>query len=155
MGLTNSNLREEDIEEMQKVSNFSASEIKQLYKRFKRLDRDDTGTIGTDEFLCIPELAMNPLAMRVISLFETDRSGRVNFQQFVQTLSVFSLKGTEEEKIKFAFRIYDLNDDGFIDQDELFEVLKMMVGNNLKDRQLWQIVHKTMADSDIDGERVQ
>lgn len=43
--------------------------------------------------------------------------------------------------------------DGFISNGELFLVLKMMVGNNLKDNQLQQIVDKTImeADKDQDG----
>lgn len=43
--------------------------------------------------------------------------------------------------------------DGYISNGELFQVLKMMVGNNLKDAQLQQIVDKTIiyADKDNDG----
>ena len=43
--------------------------------------------------------------------------------------------------------------DGYISNGELFLVLKMMVGNNLKDNQLQQIVDKTImeADKDMDG----
>lgn len=52
-----------------------------------------------------------------------------------------------------AFQIYDIDRDGFITNAELFQVLKMMVGNNLKDVQLQQIVDKTIlyADKDQDG----
>ena len=52
-----------------------------------------------------------------------------------------------------AFQIYDIDRDGFITNSELFQVLKMMVGNNLKDAQLQQIVDKTIlyADKDQDG----
>lgn len=55
--------------------------------------------------------------------------------------------------ITVAFRIYDMDNDGFISNGELFQVLKMMVGNNLKDTQLQQIVDKTIlfADKDEDG----
>jgi serine/threonine-protein phosphatase 2B regulatory subunit len=52
-----------------------------------------------------------------------------------------------------AFKVYDMDRDGFISNGELFLVLKMMVGNNLKDNQLQQIVDKTImeADKDMDG----
>ena len=42
--------------------------------------------------------------------------------------------------------------DGFISNGELFTVLKMMVGNNLKDTQLQQIVDKTIINADKDGD---
>jgi hypothetical protein len=35
-----------------------------------------------------------------------------------------------------AFKVYDMDRDGFISNGELFLVLKMMVGNNLKVRSL-------------------
>ena len=41
--------------------------------------------------------------------------------------------------------------DGLISNGELFLVLKMMVGNNLKDQQLQQIVDKTIMEADKDG----
>lgn len=51
-----------------------------------------------------------------------------------------------------AFKIYDVDRDGFISNGELFTVLKMMVGNNLKDTQLQQIVDKTILFHDKDGD---
>ena len=37
-----------------------------------------------------------------------------------------------EEKLRFAFRIYDIDNNGFISDTELFQILKTMVGDNLK-----------------------
>jgi serine/threonine-protein phosphatase 2B regulatory subunit len=42
--------------------------------------------------------------------------------------------------------------DGYISNSELFLVLKMMVGSNLKDTQLQQIVDKTIINADKDGD---
>lgn len=58
-----------------------------------------------------------------------------------------------DEKLQFAFQIYDINNDGFISNGELFSVLKMMVGNNLTEPQLQQLVDRTIikADEDLDG----
>ena len=51
-----------------------------------------------------------------------------------------------------AFKVYDVDRDGYISNGELFLVLKMMVGNNLKDGQLQQIVDKTIMEADKDGD---
>ncbi|KAA1084153.1 Calcineurin subunit B [Puccinia graminis f. sp. tritici] len=149
MGQTGSQL----LQEIEKSSNFTGDEIQRLKKRFMKLDRDQSGSIDKDEFLQIPAIANNPLASRMIAIFDEDGGGTVDFQEFVDGLSAFSSRGDREQKLKFAFKVYDMDRDGFISNGELFLVLKMMVGNNLKDQQLQQIVDKTImeADTDCDG----
>jgi serine/threonine-protein phosphatase 2B regulatory subunit len=105
------------------------------------LSQDNSGTIERDEFLALPQISSNPLATRMIAIFDEDGGGDVDFQEFVSGLSAFSSKGNKEEKLRFAFRVYDIDRDGFISNGELFIVLKMMVGSNLKDQQLQQVRH--------------
>lgn len=50
----------------------SAPEIQRLKKRFLKLDRDGSGCIDRDEFLQIPAIANNPLAHRLISIFDAE-----------------------------------------------------------------------------------
>jgi len=88
----------------------------------------------------------------MIAIFDEDGGGDVDFQEFVSGLSAFSSKGNKEEKLHFAFKVYDIDRDGFISNGELFIVLKMMVGSNLKDQQLQQIVDKTIMEADLDGD---
>ena len=75
----------------------------------------------------------------MIAIFDEDGGGDVDFQEFVNGLSAFSSKGNKEEKLRFAFKVYDIDRDGYISNGELFIVLKMMVGSNLKDQQLQQV----------------
>ena len=77
----------------------------------------------------------------MIAIFDEDGGGDVDFQEFVSGLSAFSSKGNKEEKLKFAFKVYDIDRDGYISNGELFIVLKMMVGSNLKDQQLQQVCY--------------
>ncbi|KRX93568.1 Calcineurin subunit B type 1, partial [Trichinella pseudospiralis] len=119
-------------------------EIRRLARRFKKLDLDGSGALSVEEFMSLPELQQNPLVQRVIDIFDTDGNG--------EGISQFSVKGAKQTKLKFAFKIYDMDRDGFISNGELFEVLKMMVGNNLKNTQLQQIVDKTILFHDKDGD---
>ncbi|CAD6193403.1 unnamed protein product [Caenorhabditis auriculariae] len=118
----------------------------------KKLDIDGSGSLSVEEFMSLPELQQNPLVQRVIDIFDEDGNGEVDFREFIQGISQFSVKGDKNIKLRFAFRIYDMDRDGFISNGELFQVLKMMVGNNLKDSQLQQIVDKTILFHDKDGD---
>ncbi|KAL0581205.1 Calcineurin subunit B [Marasmius crinis-equi] len=143
------------MENMEKNSNFTQAELERLKKRFMKLDSDGSGTIEREEFLRIPQIATNPLASRMIAIFDEDGGGSVDFQEFVGGLSAFSSRGGRDEKLKcttVAFKVYDMDRDGYISNGELFLVLKMMVGTNLKDQQLQQIVDKTIMEADQDGD---
>ena len=52
-----------------------------------------------------------------------------------------------------TFRVYDVDNDGFISNADLYHVLKAMVGSNLNDVQLQQLVDRTIiqGDKDKDG----
>jgi Ca2+-binding EF-hand superfamily protein len=129
-----------------------ADEIRRLSKSFKRLDLNQNGALDVDEFLQIPELQQNPLVRRVIEIFDEDGNGEVDFKEFIRGCSLFSVNCDKESKLKFAFQIYDIDQDGYISNGELFQVLKTMVGNNLTDKQLQQIVDKTIFYADQDGD---
>ena len=50
----------------------SAPELLRLKKRFMKLDKDGSGSIDKDEFLQIPQIANNPLAHRMIAIFDDE-----------------------------------------------------------------------------------
>lgn len=99
-----------------------ADEIRRLGKRFRKLDLDNSGALSVDEFMSLPELQQNPLVQRVIDIFDADGNGEVDFKEFIQGVSQFSVKGDKLSKLRFAFRIYDMDNDGFISNGELFQV---------------------------------
>ena len=51
-----------------------------------------------------------------------------------------------------AFRIYDVDDDNFIDDEDLSKILKLMAGENLTQEQLNKIIRKTIQEADRDGD---
>ena len=60
----------------------------------------------------------------VLDVLDNDDSGEIDFKEFVQGMSKFSSKAEKEEKLRFAFRIYDIDNDGFISNGELFQVIQ-------------------------------
>jgi len=93
------------------------------------------------------------LVQRVISVFDADNSGTVSFIEFLVGLAKLAAGTSEEHKLNFAFSIYDVNKDGYISNGDLFHVMKMMVGDNLTQEQLQQLVDRQLvqADKDDDG----
>lgn len=76
-------------------------QIERLYSRFTSLDRSDCGTLSREDFLRIPELAINPLCDRIVHSFIADSNDdRVNFRQFMQVLARFrTIKKGKENKL--------------------------------------------------------
>ncbi|ODV80545.1 calcineurin subunit B [Suhomyces tanzawaensis NRRL Y-17324] len=140
------------LDSLMEGTNFDRDEIDRLRKRFMKLDKDGSGTIDKNEFLAIPGISSNPLATRLMDVFDEDGSGTIDFQEFITGLSAFSGKTSKLDKLKFAFKVYDIDRDGYIGNGELFIVMKMMVGKNLKEEELQQIVDKTIREADHDGD---
>lgn len=65
--------------------------------------------------------------------FDKNKDGKISFVEFIEGLAKLSMGGTEADKLKFCFDIYDEDGDGKISAQDLSKVLKMMVGNNLND----------------------
>lgn len=56
------------------------------------MDLDNSGALSIDEFMSLPELQQNPLVQRVIDIFDADGNGEVDFKEFIQGVSQFSVK---------------------------------------------------------------
>lgn len=99
---------------------------------------------------------MNPLAGRVTALIEaaTDLDGdfgyMLNFRSFVRALAVFSDKTPTADKVKFAFDLYDVDRDGYVSEADLYAIMQMLVGDNVKDEELRKLVHNTIEQHDVD-----
>jgi serine/threonine-protein phosphatase 2B regulatory subunit len=48
----------------------------------------------------IPQIGSNPLASRLMAIFDADKGGSIDFKEFIQGLSVFSIKGDKTLKWK-------------------------------------------------------
>ena len=131
---------------------FTEKELERLHHQFSKLDKDHSGHLEAEEWLNIPTLGNNPLVRRLISVLDKDKNGKISFSEFVGGLSTLSMGTNEEDKMRFAFSIYDIDDDGYISNGDLYSTLKIMIGNNLTDIQLQQLVDRTFQKGDIDGD---
>ncbi|KAI3908429.1 hypothetical protein MKW98_003284 [Papaver atlanticum] len=144
MGNTSSMLTQYDIEEVQEHCNntFSQQEIVSLYQRFCQLDRSGGGFISADEFLSVPEFAVNPLSQRLLRMIDG-----LNFKEFVAFLSAFSSRATPDQKIEFIFKVYDLDCNGKVTFNDIMDMLRDLTGTYISEQQRQQVLTHVLEEA--------
>lgn len=75
------------------------------------MDKNDCGYLTREDFLCIPEVNINPLGERLIDVIMEDygENNKINFKQFIFLLSKFRQgkvkSNSRENKLRFLFDV--------------------------------------------------
>lgn len=103
-----------------------------------------------EEFQKIPELRYNPLRKRIAAVFVNGHD-EIGFDEFLDFCSVFSEEATRDVKAVYAFKIFDFNQDGYLDRHDIAHTVRAFVGKTLKPMEVKQVVRKIMEEADLDG----
>nr|XP_015910099.2 EF-hand calcium-binding domain-containing protein 1-like [Parasteatoda tepidariorum] len=106
-------------------THFSENDFKYLLKVFRKyasqgqfIEKTDFLEMLHETFGYTEHFFMN----RVFIQADTNRDGRISLSEYINLLSLL-LKGTKEEKIKFCFQCYDLNETMQLSRDVIITLL--------------------------------
>lgn len=86
-----------------------------------------------------PSICVHPLIERILELHNLDRSGKISFVEFVTAMRGLSVRSTLDEKLRFTFNLFDMDGSGQLQAPEMFQLLRMMLGRAIDDRDLQEI----------------
>ncbi|XP_078092521.1 troponin C, skeletal muscle-like [Mustelus asterias] len=136
-------------------SYLSEEMIAEFKAAFDMFDIDGGGDISTKELGQVMKiLGQNPTREELDAIIEEvdeDGSGTIDFEEFLVMMvrqMKEEAKGKSEEELAEFFRVFDQNADGFIDRDELKEII-MTGGEHVTDDEIDELMKE--GDKNNDG----
>ncbi|AWP00327.1 putative Kv channel-interacting protein 1-like [Scophthalmus maximus] len=118
--------RPEGLDQLEAQTNFTKQELQILYRGFK--NECPSGVVNEETFKHIyaqffPHGDASMYAHYLFNAFDTTNNGSIKFKDFVMGLSTL-LRGTLREKLEWTFHLYDINRDGYINREEMTEIVR-------------------------------
>ncbi|KAK9815125.1 hypothetical protein WJX73_008177 [Symbiochloris irregularis] len=142
-------------------THFSLDEVAALRELFDTLSNSlhHDGLIHQDEFalaLFKTQGRSNIFINKVFQVFDIKKNDVIDFEEFVRSLSVFHPRAPLQEKAQLAFRIYDLDNTGWIEPGEIKRFLSALLSDNpaikLSEEDIDQLVDQTLEEADLAGD---
>ncbi|XP_076302111.1 dual oxidase-like [Lasioglossum baleicum] len=90
---------------------------------------------------------------KMFNIVDKDRDGRISFQEFLDTVLLFS-RGKTEDKLRIIFDMCDKDSNGVIDKEELSEMLRSLVEiartTSLSDDHVTELIDGMFQDAGLE-----
>ncbi|GMH62491.1 hypothetical protein TrRE_jg6128 [Triparma retinervis] len=128
----------------------SPDDINRLFSCFLEIDTDGSGEINLDEFYAHFKLSRSIFSDMAFSLMDEDKSGEIDFREFVLTLWNFCSYDFKE-LCRFAFFLFDTDESGKLEMEEVNAMVKAVYGEKFADDERVKRVLDCL-DANGDGE---
>ncbi|GAU35963.1 hypothetical protein TSUD_207670 [Trifolium subterraneum] len=134
---------------------FSVNEVEALAELFRTMSESivPDGKISKEEFkLALFENSQqeNVLADRIFTVFDKKKKGKLDFEDFIRSMSFFHPDTPLNDKIDFSFKVYDLNNNGFIEREEVRQMLTASeISKPMPDESVEHVIDKTFLEADL------
>ena len=109
-----------------------------LKNRFREIAGDDQ-LIDKQEFRDGLRISNEDISDRLFDIFDQDGSGSIDYGEFMATIQSM-VDGSDRDKVKFAFQLHDLDDNGYIDRRELKILIQQSFLENHLDYDEFQLI---------------
>ncbi|XP_002711569.1 lysophosphatidylcholine acyltransferase 2 isoform X2 [Oryctolagus cuniculus] len=86
------------------------------------------GRIGIEEFAEYLKLPVSDVLRQLFALFDRNNDGSIDFREYVIGLAVLCNPANTEEIIQVAFKLFDVDEDGYITEEEFSTILQASLG---------------------------
>ncbi|XP_038197421.1 lysophosphatidylcholine acyltransferase 2B-like [Arvicola amphibius] len=86
------------------------------------------GKIGIEEFSNYLKLPISEPLSQLFSLFDRNHDGTIDFREYVIGLTVLCNPANTEKILQMSFKLFDLDEDGYITEEELTTILRAALG---------------------------
>ncbi|TMW55220.1 hypothetical protein Poli38472_013111 [Pythium oligandrum] len=100
-------------------------DLKSLYAKFLKCDKDKGGTIDRAEFYKSIDEKDSEFGDAIFALIDEDNSGQLDFSEYVEALGKFCVL-SKEDMLKFCFNVFDADKNGTIEGPELTHLMEML-----------------------------
>ena len=118
-----------ELEILKNETRYTEDEIKIWYEAF--MDENPSGDMDKQGFIKLyatlyPNGTVNDFSEHLFVAYDKDSSGLIDFKEFLHVMNIAN-KGTSDEKLAWAFSLYDTDGSGEICRDEVTQITTVSI----------------------------